>query len=318
MDDIRNQVWQQFPGTRREFDAIWDELGHQDRLDTTSPTAAEDIRYDAISALKVQRVLAPGDHPEPLKREERAFQEEIAVELDDYTRERQEVFTEVAAEMAATHPEVRRFRSGELGGRLLTREEAGEALFGKGDLRNELGEDPLPSLAKQLAKHYHWRDYDAAWFVLTGDAPPVRLLSGTISNTFGGNDHYPNTARITLTADPCVDAKTIEKLYRNAQRQLLGGDNRKLARRTLEAARFAAQRIREDSAESWQRRTDRWNRLFPHWPYKSRGGLRQAFEKFWHPGYVLARWKPYDPTPAQLSRKEHLQRKLEAMGTRKG
>ena len=86
------------------------------------------------------------------------------------------MFTEVAAEMAATHPEVRRFRSGELGGRLLTREEAGEALFGKGDLRNELGEDPLPSLAKQLAKHYHWRDYDAAWFVLTGDAPPVRLL----------------------------------------------------------------------------------------------------------------------------------------------
>ena len=74
--------------------------------------------------------------------------------------------------MASTHPEVRRFRSEELGGRLLTREEAGEAIFGKGVLGNELGVGPLPSLARQLAKAYRWREYEAAWFVLTGDAPP--------------------------------------------------------------------------------------------------------------------------------------------------
>ena len=109
-----------------------------------------------------------------------------------------------------------------------------------------------------------------------------------------------------MTADPCVDAKTIEKLYRNAQRQLLGGDNRKLARRTLEAARFAAQRIREDSAESWQRRTDRWNRLFPHWPYKSRVDFGKPSRSF---GILAMSWPDGNrtiPPPAQLSRKEHL------------
>jgi hypothetical protein len=51
---------------------------------------------------------------------------------------------------------------------------------------------------------------------------------------------------------------------------------------------------------------------------QERGGLRQAFEKFWHPGYVRPRWKPYDPTPAQLSRQEHRRRRLEAMGTMMG
>jgi len=112
--------------------------------------------------------------------------------------------------------------------------------------------DMLHSLARQLAKHYHWRDYEAAWFVLTGDAPRVQVLTATLFQAFG-RDHYPNTARITLTADPCVDARMIEKLYRSAQRQVLEGDNRKLAQRTLEAARFAAQQIKERGTESWER-----------------------------------------------------------------
>ncbi len=123
-----------------------------------------------------------------------------------------------------------------------------------------------------------------------------------------------------MTADLCVDARMIEKLYRSAQRQVLEGDNRKLAQRTLEAARFAAQQIKERGTESWERRRDRWNRIFPHWRYKSRGGLRQAFEKFWHPNYGDFRWKPYDPTstPAQHSRDEYRQRDTEAMEKRFG
>lgn len=317
MDGVKEQVRQRFTGTTAQFNATWDYLRHEDRLDTISPTAVEDILHDVNNALAFLRNAAPGDHSDPLKRGERSFKEEIEVELDAYTRAREEVFSEVAAAIAATHPDVRQFRSGELGGQLFTREEAGEVLFGGGGLGRGLDMDMLHSLAGRLAKHYHWRDYEAAWFVLTGDAPRFQLLTATLYRA-SGRDHYPNTARITLTADPCVDARMIEKLYRSAQRQLLGGDNRKLAQRTLEAARFAAQQIKKRSAESWQRRTDRWNRMFPHWRYTSRGGLRQAFEKFWHPDYGRPRWKPYDPTPAQQARDEYHRRKIEAMWNRAG
>lgn len=317
MADVKDQVRRRFTGTTAEFDAVWGYLLETGRVDLLAGDPVDDTLLEAEEILALLRKAAPGDHPDPLKREDRSFKKEVEVGLDDYTREREEVFSEAAAAMAATHPDVLQFRSDDLGGQLLTRGEAGEVLFGDSDASREIDADVLWRLAEQLAKHYHWRDYEAAWFVLTGDAPRFQILTATLFRS-SGRDYYPNTARITVTADPCVDAKTVEKLYRSAQRQLLGGDNRKLAQRTLEAARFAAQQIKKNGPESWRRRTERWNRLFPQWRYMSRGGLRQAFEKFWHPDYGRPRWKPYDPTPAQQSRDQHHSAKIEALSKRFG
>jgi hypothetical protein len=75
------------------------------------------------------------------------------------------------------------------------------------------------------------------WFALTGDAPyvqPLRVHYDSIED----EPHYPNMGQLTLIVEPWVDATEVERVYRSVQRQVLGGDNRKKDKHTLEAARF--------------------------------------------------------------------------------
>lgn len=300
-----------FSGTAREFGTIVEHLKSTERVD--GATLADDLLRDAEAALELLRAGQELPGGEPLRRQQRSPEVEIGIELDDYTREYGEVFGEVAAAMAATHPGVVCFREAlpnKTG--LLSREEAEDVLL----RTNAVGVDlkKLRGLARSLAKYYRWREEDAAWFVLTGDEPPVFLISATIHKTDRVDEYYPQTARITITADPSVDARVLGKVYSAAQRQLNGGDNRELSRKTLDVARFVARQIKEGNRESWQKLTDRWNRENREHPdpkrrYGSRGGLRSVFEKFWHPKYLDPRWKPYEPTPYQTAR-DNLNREL--------
>jgi hypothetical protein len=148
--------------------------------------------------------------------------------------------------------------------------------------------DRLHSLAQKPSGAYRWRLDAAKWFVLTGDVPYVQPLTIRFSYTISNEEHYPNTAEITMTVEPWVDAKDVERVYREVQRQVLsgdnrkGGDNRKKKERTLDAVCFAARRIREGGNESWSELTRRWNRRQkdPGRRYNSRGGLQQAFKRF--------------------------------------
>jgi len=162
--------------------------------------------------------------------------------------------------------------------------------------------EKLHRLARKLAKTYRWREGDALWFVLTGSTPEVSPLRAVVSVSESVQDYHPNTVRIVLESDVWVDAKEIERTYRDIQQQILGHPNRPLAERTLEVVAFVTHRMRERSKESWRQRWDAWNKTYPtEWQYDDFRGLRQAFHRFINQiinrEYNHPKWKAHEPSP---------------------
>lgn len=267
---------------------------------------------------------------------------EVSVELDEDSERRALVFSAVAAMLAGRRASVREFRAKHLGGEdtRLTEEQAAKLLYelepqfvrvnGTIERRAEfvLTEQirgnliqlraDLDRTARRLSKDYRWR-YDAAqWFVLTGNAPYVRPLTVKVDLTQATTDDasfrnreyqlHPafksETAEITLVAEPWVDAELVAQAYRSVQRQILGGDNRKKDRRTLDAVLFAARQIRERGSFSWSELVRAWNdtQRDPGRRYKDRRGLHQAFARFLRPRYNEPRFRRYQPEPWQRHR----------------
>lgn len=263
----------------------------------------------------------------------RAAPYEIAVEPSDEARRRAEAFAEVAVNMAHAHPDVRKFRQLYLGGQLLSEEEARGWLDKQGGprLRDVLGQRAGPrkkkllKLASKLSNTYRWREGDAAWFILTGHAPPpsgpieakahissASKRDGTPPTLVPGSsppryidgvprprDYHPNTALITVSADVWVGAVEVAQAFRDAQRQVLGGDPKPLTGgdRTLEVVKFVARRMREYPGEPWKESLHAWNQTYPKWQYNDFRTLRQAFERFAYREYHLPNWQGREKTP---------------------
>jgi hypothetical protein len=221
-------------------------------------------------------------------RELRSALQEINVELDNYTRRRGEVF----AELVGVEPGVQRFRR-KLSRWPLSEEEVMAFLEGKGPAPKELGR-----IAKRLARRYAWRERHAARFLLTGQAPQPISVAVVFSEITP--PYVPKTARIIVTADVWVDAAEVGAVFRTAQRQILGGDNRKVSERVLEVASFVARRVREHGeGESWEDRWTAWKQRCRKagrkgWDYRTHHGFRQAFERFVHPKYQRPTWTRRD------------------------
>lgn len=276
-------------------DVIWDRLVEYDLAravytggDKRSWSELED---EARALLGIRRDGA-SESVAPGRGDERGGPTRIAVELDDYTRRRGEVF----AELASLWPEVRRFRAGPMRGSLLT---AGQAdAFLKGletgrdwlDRRRNARRD-LNRLAGRLARRYGWRERAAARFVLTGRVP--ELLNVAVGFGEGERKYVPNTASVHITAEIGVSVEEVAEAFKAAQRQILGGDNRK-RERSLEVARFVARQIWEHGERpSWPEMHERWNEEHPR--KKDRYGdyraIRQTFERFMRPEYNRPRFK---------------------------
>lgn len=225
-------------------------------------------------------------------KELRGSAQEIAVELDPYTRHRGKVFSEVAVALAEQRRDVRNLRW-RLRSYPLSHDEADDFLTQQGKIRWK-----LDRLAATLARFYGWRERDVALFILTGEEPVYRPLRVQVAFGDSSRPHVPNTARVVIEADTWVDAKEVVKAYRAAQRQLLGGgDNRKVQDQVLEVARFVARRLREHGGkESWNEWWREWNEKHPEkypkgWRYSAPHGFKQAFERFVHPKYRRPKWK---------------------------
>lgn len=241
-----------------------------------------EIRRDGAS-----ESVAPG------RGEDRSGPMEIAVELDDYTRRRGDLF----AELAGLWPEVRRFRGRYLRGRLLTAREAETFLknleTGRGWLdRRPNARSTLDRLASRLAWCYSWRERAAARFILTGRTP--ELLSMAVGFGEGERDYVPNTAQVQITADIGVSVEEVAEAFKTAQRQILGGDNRK-RERALEVARFVARQIREHGKRPpWTTIWERWNEEHPtkeEGHYGDYRAIRQTFERFMRPEHNRPRFE---------------------------
>ena len=263
---------------------------------------------------------------------------EIAVQPSEAALERAEAFREVALTLAGEHPAIQQFQRMHLRGRLLTDEEARTFLERRcdGPLRTTHGTKAVSrklwKLAEKLSKTYRWREGDAVWHVLTGYNSPVRPLEvrADIDQAMwydGSSDHRsdttwitaersdfsrsyrPSTARITVSADVSADAGEVERAFRDAQRQILGGDARPAHSKTLAAVNFVARRMRECPAESWGKRLRMWNETCPEeWKYNDFRGLRQAFERFAYREYNIPNYRRPERTPYQAYRDDWIKR----------
>jgi len=255
------------------------------------------------------------------------------VKPSENVTKRAEVLAEVAATLCDNHLEVQRFRRKYLPGRLLTDEEASSFLNERGGpqgtnkavrrtarnpkwtLRLDAKRYATPSdmrgllgLSNKLSKAYGWSEGDALWFVLTGYIPPIRPLTVELyinTSNWPSGDYEPFIPRITVTAHAWVQANEVEKAFRDAQRQLFGGDAppQKNERR-LEVVKFVVRRMRERPRESWEERRKAWNRRSPKgWRYSTYNAFRQVYERFKeqylyrrynHPTYKKRESTPYE------------------------
>ena len=135
-----------------------------------------------------------------------------------------------------------------------------------------------------------WRERAAAQFILTGRSPEP--LSVAVGFGQSSRPYVPNTAIVVITANVWVSVDDVAGAFKTAQRQILGGDNRKKKGKSFEVIRFVAGQIREHGARpSWRKLHASWNRSHPESRYKSHSGLRKTFEDFVHPEYNRPKYK---------------------------
>lgn len=123
-------------------------------------------------------------------------------------------------------------------------------------IRDETGHS-LENLGRSLASRYPWPLRDAAWFVITGEAPEVEALD-VMSN--------PANGTYSITLAPWISEETLRRTYRS----LHENDNRPLGRKILAAFRFVDERTEPG-------RTPRWAQLSREWNARNRG----PGETFW-------------------------------------
>ena len=141
-----------------------------------------------------------------------------------------------------------------------------------GSLLDELRHCSL-QLAALLPKSYEWTEEGMVWFVLTGGVPKPRTL--TMRVIFSGSG-----ARIDMGMPPWISAETVEKNYRNAQRQILIKSNHALSLRRLAVLRFVEAATRIDGKRPpFPQLLGQWNEKHPAWRYQDYRGLAQAYRE---------------------------------------
>ncbi len=253
------------------------------------------------------------------------------VRLDGYTRLRAETFSEVAGALANRRAEVRKFRDLYLGGTesRLTDDEAGAWIYGREAPTNAL--EDMREVSRRLSRAFRWRADDAYWFLLTGYVPFVRPISVRtrqhsildVPNYLNRDYHLegPNfmvdTAEIIITAEPWVDAEIVSRVFRDVQKQVRGGDNRKVTVKVLDAVRFVAHRVGTGKVE-WPVLRSAWNSAQddPTRRYRSRDGLYKAVRRFLQPRYNNPTYPEYEPARWQVARQAAERRRLLALSSR--
>jgi hypothetical protein len=276
-----------------------------------------------------KREEAPGTNLPPEGRDRKPG--DIAgVRLDGYTLLRAETFSEVAGALANRRAEVRTFRDLYLGGTesRLTDDEAGAWIYGREAPTNALEE--MREVSSRLFRAFRWREDDAHWFLLTGYVPFVRPVSvRTRQNSFLDVPNYLNrdyhlegpnfsvdTAEIVITAEPWVDAEIVSRVFREVQKQVRGGDNRKVTVKVLDAVRFVARRLGTGKVQ-WPVLHSAWNAAQddPTRRYRSRDGLYKAVRRFLQPRYNKPTYPEYEPTPWQVARRAAEERRVSSLAS---
>ena len=91
-------------------------------------------------------------------------------------------------------------------------------------------------------------------------------------------------------------------MFREVQKQVRGGDNRKVTVKVLDAVRFVARRLGTGKVE-WPVLSSAWNTAQddPTRRYRSRDGLYKAVRRFLQPRYNKPTYPEFEPAPWQVA-----------------
>jgi hypothetical protein len=131
-----------------------------------------------------------------------------------------------------------------------------------------LGE--LRKLCKELTKAHPWDIDQATWFVLTGETPFVHPIRAKKQETWRIDGRAYTT--ISLTVQPWVSPEHVETVYRQLQRQVIGGAHGRVSDKNLNLLRFVTERADgsgnlpkgEVLVKDWDKK---WKHQRPEWCY---------------------------------------------------
>jgi hypothetical protein len=141
----------------------------------------------------------------------------------------------------------------------------------------------LHDLSTLLVELYGWREEEAGWFVLTGETPYIDPIAVSAS-LLTGYRHSPPVWTVTMEVAPWVNAKTVTRIYREVQKQILQGDNSGTKLRNVAVLRFVTgQTATHGGRPSWRVLLERWNRRYPEgheWHYTKTADPNQRVRNF--------------------------------------
>jgi hypothetical protein len=198
------------------------------------------------------------------------------------------------AKLAEADQGVRRFRKNVLGGAVLSESEARDFIRPSRASR-------LHRLAADLCRRYPWEPQDAAWYILTGEAPWVPPLTAHIKTMYPPTSH----GAITIKAAHWVPKDAVSKFYAELKAQYVESASTPSSRR-LALFRFVVERSRGKSQweplnprgtkeervtqvhvkgldiPPWRSLQAQWNEQYPpehEWHYNDPRNLRRDFQK---------------------------------------
>jgi hypothetical protein len=151
--------------------------------------------------------------------------------------------------------------------------------------------DELYDLSVDLAGAFDWplafgnlvgtrpRSESAAWFILTGEAPPVRSIDARWEAKHGSTHLNPQW-RIRLTIPPWLPEEEVLRALRLLRKQMPKGRKLPKTARPLEVARFVWERERLDGYHEpppWKSWFEQWNELHPGHRFPNYNNFREYF-----------------------------------------
>lgn len=138
---------------------------------------------------------------------------------------------------------------------------------------------------KILTEQYPWKESDATWFMLTGEAPQVFPIH--VETSHWGTTDYRNP-RIQITVEPWVPAKLVMKAYCAAQRKQRGRkENHLLSGDSFQLFHFLRKQdlrgnLRDKSNRpNWTELLNRWNSDHQDHRYSNVGSFRNSCLRVW-------------------------------------
>jgi hypothetical protein len=121
----------------------------------------------------------------------------------------------------------------------------------------------LKQIAADVARTYGWEEWEAVYFILVGDAVPIRrpVVTSYLLPPAGSG-----LSRIVLSIDPTTPPRSVLDFYEFARRNLIGLRHRAMSEKHMRLAAAFAARPRSERLAS---QMAEWNRAHPKWRYSA-------------------------------------------------